>query len=42
MLVVDGETAVRESLERPLRLAGYEVAQAHDGVEALVAPVPTC
>ena len=36
MLVVDDEPAVREALERALRLAGYEVELAGDGEEALV------
>ena len=36
MLVVDDEPAVREALERALRLAGYEVELAVDGEEALV------
>jgi two-component system response regulator MprA len=35
ILVVDDESAVRESLERALRLDGYEVAVAGDGREAL-------
>src|SRR3954470_20975399 len=35
ILVVDDERAVRESLERALRLEGYEVALAEDGAQAL-------
>ena len=35
ILVVDDEPAVREALERALKLEGYEVAAA-DGVQALV------
>jgi two-component system response regulator MprA len=35
-LVVDDEPAVREALERALKLAGYEVELAADGQEALM------
>jgi two-component system response regulator MprA len=35
ILVVDDESAVREAVERALRLDGYEVAVAGDGREAL-------
>ena len=37
ILVVDDEPAVRTSLERALRLDGYDVALAQDGREALAA-----
>jgi two-component system response regulator MprA len=36
ILVVDDERAVRDALERALRLEGYEVSTAPDGQEALV------
>lgn len=35
VLVVDDERAVRESLDRALRLSGYQVALATDGLDAL-------
>src|SRR5688572_110795 len=37
ILVVDDEPAVRDSLERALRLEGYEIAVAPDGERALAA-----
>jgi two-component system, OmpR family, response regulator MprA len=37
ILVVDDERAVREALERALRLEGYEVEAASDGQQALLA-----
>ena len=37
ILVVDDEPAVRDSLERALRLEGYEIGLAADGAEALAA-----
>jgi two-component system response regulator MprA len=37
ILVVDDEPAVRASLERALRLEGYDIALAADGAEALAA-----
>jgi phosphoserine phosphatase RsbU/P len=37
ILVVDDERAVREALERALRLEGYEVELAEDGQQALMA-----
>jgi two-component system response regulator MprA len=41
ILVVDDETAVRESLSRALRIEGYEVALAGDGEAALQTLVGT-
>jgi two-component system response regulator MprA len=35
VLIVDDERAVRESLDRALRLSGYDVALATDGLDAL-------
>ena len=35
ILVVDDDQAVRDSLKRSLQYSGYEVASAHDGIEAL-------
>jgi two-component system response regulator MprA len=35
VLIAEDDRAVRESLERALRLAGYAVVQAKDGLEAL-------
>lgn len=35
VLIAEDDRAVRESLERALRLAGYRVEQARDGLEAL-------
>jgi len=35
VLIVDDERAVRDSLERALRIDGYETEQAEDGVEAI-------
>ena len=37
ILVVDDEPAVRDSLERALRLEGYEIGLAADGAQALAA-----
>ena len=37
ILVVDDEPAVRDSLERALRLEGYEIVLAADGAQALAA-----
>jgi two-component system response regulator MprA len=37
VLVADDDRAIRESLERALRLEGYEVVTATDGVEAIIA-----
>ena len=37
VLVVDDERAVRESLDRALRLSGYDVALAADGLAAIAA-----
>jgi two-component system response regulator MprA len=37
ILVVDDEPAVRDSLERALRLEGYEISLAEDGEQALAA-----
>src|SRR5687768_12413808 len=37
ILVVDDEPAVRDSLERALRLEGYEIVVAADGAQALAA-----
>jgi two-component system response regulator MprA len=41
ILVVDDEPAVREALDRALRLLGYEVALSADGADALVRLVRT-
>src|SRR5690242_16348775 len=39
ILVVDDEPAVRATLERALRLDGYDVELAADGAEALAQPL---
>ena len=41
ILVVDDEPAVREAVDRALRLAGYDTELAADGLEALSTCGPT-